>query len=278
MKSVIGKKLGEGGCSEVYEWQGTQHIVKIGKPNTSFEAMRQEFENTLAVWENGLPATRPVELLEIDRRPAIVFERIDGESLMERFVAQMTRLATSGGADAHTDSLDITARLLSKVHEHSNLRLPSQREMLIGSIRSSQHLTLSEKEEVIRRLQLLPRKERVCHGDPNPGNILFHNGEGVLIDWMNASIGNPEADAAEYIIMVRHAVLPDHLPSAAVQAFDAVRENVVRRFCEEYRLLTGISYEEIEPWIVPVAARKLSADGIGEAEKDALAKEIRSRF
>jgi hypothetical protein len=39
-----------------------------------------------------------------------------------------------------------------------------------------------------------------------------------------------------------------------------------------------LSYEEIDPWITPIAARKLIADAISEEEKMLLVKEIRSRL
>lgn len=279
MNRMIGKKIGEGGCSEVFEWGGPHQIVKIGKANTSFEDMRKEFTNTLIVWENGLPAVRPLEFLEVDGSPAIVFERINGVSLLERFLHQMLQsqgVAVNG--DFKKDSIYATARLLNDVHRMSNLNLPPQREMLIQSIRPPQYLSSSEKEEVIKRLLRLPMKSKVCHGDPNPGNIIISEGKAVFIDWMNASIGNPEADAAEYILMVRYAVLPEHLPTFATKAFDNIREKIVSVFCEEYCQLSGITYEEIDEWIVPVAARKLCADAISEEEKRILLTEIRSRL
>ncbi|WP_251409648.1 MULTISPECIES: hypothetical protein [Paenibacillus] len=44
---------------------------------------------------------------------------------------------------------------------------------------------------------------------------------------------------------------------------------------DEYNKLSGITYDEVAPWIIPVAARKLSVDGIGEEEKILLVQEIR---
>lgn len=44
---------------------------------------------------------------------------------------------------------------------------------------------------------------------------------------------------------------------------------------DEYTKLSGITYDEVYPWISPVAARKLSADAISEAEKRLLVHVIR---
>lgn len=144
------------------------------------------------------------------------------------------------------------------------------------SIQSVDYLTLIEKEAVIAILDALPLKQQLCHGDPNPNNILIRNdGKAVVIDWMNASIGNPEADLAEYMIMIRYAVLPSELPSTVLEFFEPLRESIIHVFMEEYSKLSGINYEEVYPWLVPVAARKLSADAISEEEKSLLVEEIR---
>ncbi len=76
MSIKIGSKIGEGGCSEVFEWEGSIKLIKVAKANTNYEAMRKEYLNNLKVWEYGLPVARPYELLDIDGRPGIVYERI----------------------------------------------------------------------------------------------------------------------------------------------------------------------------------------------------------
>ncbi|WP_370511428.1 MULTISPECIES: phosphotransferase family protein [Paenibacillus] len=46
----------------------------------------------------------------------------------------------------------------------------------------------------ILNMKNLMMKQQLCHGDPNPGNILLRDHDTVIIDWNNASTGNPEAD------------------------------------------------------------------------------------
>jgi thiamine kinase-like enzyme len=116
----------------------------------------------------------------------------------------------------------------------------------------------------------------LCHGDPNPGNIIIKNdGKAIMIDWMNASIGSPEADLAEYIIMMRYAVLPSYLSNRFAEIFDSIRESIIHVFMDEYTKHSGMTYADVSPWITPVAARKLSADAISDDEKQQLLKEIR---
>jgi hypothetical protein len=45
----------------------------------------------------------------------------------------------------------------------------------------------------------------------------------------------------------------------------------------EYTHFTGTTYDEIEPWIIPIASRKLTVDAISDEEKQILVKEIRKK-
>jgi len=78
--------------------------------------------------------------------------------------------------------------------------------------------------------------------------------------------------------MVRYAILPSDFPIQAKDVLNETRESSIRIFMDEYERLSGIGYAEVESWIVPIAARKLSADGISEEEKNLLVTEIRRRL
>lgn len=285
MNAMIGEKIGEGGCSEVFEWENASKIIKLARANTDIDAMKREYDHNRMAWEQGLPVPQPFEFVEIDGRPGIVFERIYGETLMKRFVQHALHRTSSeegvteqGHIEDKHDDVRITAQMLSEIHSKSNLNVPSQRETIKNSIGWVNYLTSKEKEDVITLLESLPSKQQLCHGDPNLGNIMIREGNALMIDWMNATIGNPEADLAEYIIMIRYAVLPAYLPDEAVDYINTIRESIIDVFMDEYTKLAGITYEEVDAWIAPIAARKLSADGIGEEEKNVLVNEIRKRL
>ncbi|NIK77795.1 aminoglycoside phosphotransferase (APT) family kinase protein [Paenibacillus castaneae] len=281
MITKMGNKIGEGGCSEIFEWENANQIIKLARDNTDYHAMKQEYDNSRMAWENGLSVPQPIALVDMEGRPGIVFERIYGETMMERFVKKaMERGDEEEASTEHGEYNDIrlTAQVLSEIHNKPGLRMPSQREAIKNSINSVDYLSKDEKAAVISLLEDLPVKNQLCHGDPNPRNMLLRNGKAVVIDWMNASIGNPEADLAEYIIMFRYAILPDYYPKEITSHLDSNREAIINAFVEEYTRLAGITSNEIDAWIAPIAARKLSADGISEEEKILLIHEIRRRL
>lgn len=48
MSIRLGKKVGEGGCSEVFELLDDQSkLVKIARDNTDYEAMKREYNKVL---------------------------------------------------------------------------------------------------------------------------------------------------------------------------------------------------------------------------------------
>lgn len=271
---ILGQKIGEGGCSEVFE-VGQNRIIKLAKENTSLEALRIEYLNHRIAWECGLPVPQPFDLTEVNGRSGIVLEHIKGKTLLERFFDQL--IDDQNNEMIHED-IKLTAQQLIHIHQipAEDKELPRQIDMIKSNILGVNYLSMSEKESVISLLDALKMKQYLCHGDPNPGNIIVKDdGKAVMIDWMNATIGNPEADLAEYIVMIRFAVLPSHLPEKARIKFDSIREDIIDIFMNEYSSRTEISYDDIEPWIIPIAARKLFADAISEVEKNKLVNEIR---
>jgi uncharacterized protein (TIGR02172 family) len=275
--TLLGRKVGEGGNSDVFEWEDNK-VIKLAKPNTNLSTLKREYENTLAMWEMGLSVPRAYEIAEFDNRPGIVFEQVHGETQKERLFKSILEQSNEEQPEMPWNDVRLTARLLSEVHRSAHDALRPQRDYLKRQIVSVDYLSKEEKEEAIRMLDSLPIESKICHGDPNPNNILISNGKAVLIDWNDATSGNPETDIAEYILMIRFAVLPPNTPQHIVSFFDATRERIIEVFMDEYTRLTGTIYEDIEPWIVPIAARKLSADAISEDEKQLLVKEIRLRF
>ncbi|TCZ73230.1 aminoglycoside phosphotransferase [Paenibacillus albiflavus] len=280
MTNAVGRKLGEGACAEVFEWEDGSKIVKLAKPNTSSAALQREWKHCRSAWECGLPVPEPFGLVSVEGRPGVVFERIYGESILNRFINKtIGPNKRESGLDLLEDHLDarITARLLYQIHTNS-ASLSSQRTRIRNDISRAPSLTKPEIEALIAHLDQLPVKQQLCHGDPNPGNILLRDDDALIIDWNDASTGNPEADLAEYIIIIQYAVVPPYLPAELNAYLDTIRDSTIRIFLEEYERLSGIGYAEIEPWIAPVAARKLSSDATSEAERLSLLNEIRRRL
>ncbi|CAH2214394.1 aminoglycoside phosphotransferase family protein [Tepidibacter aestuarii] len=278
MSTKIGRKINEGVSAEIFEWENNEKIIKLAKNKKRHQAMLTEYLNSQVAWDSGVSVPQPFKLVDVDGRPGIVFERIYGETLMERFVNQK-------GLN-YEDIARTTAKILSETHEKTIQNIPSQREPIICSINQADYLTTSEKKLVIDILNSIPIKQQLCHGDPNMNNILIKDNRPLLIDWRHASIGNPEVDLAEYILMiryailpmVRHAISPRNITSKTAEYINLIKEEMIKVFIDEYTKLSDITYEDIDSWIIPMAARRLSVGIIPKFEKEQLVAEIRRRL
>lgn len=277
MNSLLGKCIGSGGCSEVFEW-GDDKAIKLFRSNTDEYAVNKEYNNMIVAWKSGLPTYRPYERIELEGRLGIIYQKIDGQTLMDRLIQEnITCNNISSAFNDNDNDIRITARVLNDIHQKRISGMPNQKEMIKDRISCAAYLTQEEKQCICRIVDNLPSKDLLCHGDPNPGNFIIKDGKTFIIDWMNASIGNPTADIAEYIIMVKYSVLPPEIENGFFQSFNAIRDLAIQIFLDEYIKLSNMKYEEVEQWMVPVMAEKL-ADGIPDKEKKILAEEIRKKL
>src|SRR5690606_21101194 len=136
--------------------------------------LRREFKNTLVAWKLGLPVAQPYEIVEFNHRPGIVYERIHGKMLSEHFFADLIRQTNTDQSAFSLKNVRLTARLLAKVHNHlaNQEILTDQKEFLKNAILSVDYLNEDEKRAVLDILAHLPQKNKICHGDVNPNNIL----------------------------------------------------------------------------------------------------------
>jgi aminoglycoside phosphotransferase (APT) family kinase protein len=94
----------------------------------------------------------------------------------------------------------------------------------------------------------MPEGDRLCHGDFHPYNIMGPPEREVLIDWPNASQGDPAADVCRTYVLLRS--VSSELASAYVDAYSQV---------------SGESRDKILNWLPFVAAARL-AEGVPESD------------
>ncbi|WP_432664436.1 phosphotransferase [Wukongibacter baidiensis] len=283
MSRKLGRRINKGITAEIFEWGDNGKVIKLARTQKSHQAMLTEYLSSQFAWDNGLSVPQPFELVEVDGRLGIVFERIYGHTLMERFKNQFLKPYNAKENIKkinYEDMARISAKLLSETHRKSNQNMPSQRKAIIDSIKRVKHLRILEKKLVIDILNSIPLKQQLCHGDPNMNNILIRDrdNKALLIDWTYASIGNPEADLAEYIITIRYSRLQRNVPSEFEDYINSIREEIIKVFIDEYKKLSDITYEDIESWMIPMEARRLSAEIINEPEKKLIVYDIRKRL
>ena len=132
-------------------------------------------------------------------------------------------------------------KILAKLHTHmhanvSSREMPTQRKKLENKLKAADKLPSSLRTRLLQTLEVMPIRDRVCHGDFHPANILISGKDATVIDWMDASRGNPLADVARTSIILSGAVestqVPTRLQKILVNAFHST---YLKNYFRQYR-------------------------------------------
>jgi hypothetical protein len=251
----LGRRIGAGREAEVYAW-GDDAVIKLYRPG--FGGHRAEAA-ALAALEGRHIAPSLVDVVNHDRRPGLVLERIVGEDMLTLLMRQPWRVhgLARALAEAHLAIHDVRAPA----------DLPDVRQTLSARIEAAV-LPRALQGFALRTLDGLPSGDRLCHGDYHPGNVMVGADRVSVIDWPNAARGVPEADHARAILLLRWA---DPLPGTSLVARGvtaAGRSLLARAYTRAHARGSRRSLQQIESWLVVNVAARLS-EGI-EAERPKL--------
>jgi uncharacterized protein (TIGR02172 family) len=254
--------IAEGRTAEVYAW-GDHEVLKLYHSWWPLRNIEYEIRICRAVHDAGIPSPAVGDLIELDGRYALIYERIDGPSMQSLVFADTERVDEMARLFAH---LQASLHATSGTTAHD---LPSQRQRLTSHIELAARSLLDEtrKQYALNILSTLPDGNSLCHGDLYPANVLVSSAGLTIIDWENASIGSPLADVARTLLA--YTVAPLYAPSEpylgpllpAIASFKDL-------YLETYLAETGADIALINAWAIPIAAGRLH-EGI-EVEEEYL--------
>jgi uncharacterized protein (TIGR02172 family) len=233
----------KGFCSDVYAW-GEGRVLKLFHGRALRERADREYAATRAVHAAGLPAPAAYELVEVEGRCGIVFERIDGVSLLGYTQARPWALF---------GAIRQFAELHARIHDNrAPAGLPSLRERIMARIEAAD-CSAADKQAARDRLADLPDGTALCHGDFHPGNVLVTPRGPVVIDWGSASWGDPLGDVACTSRLMRTANLPAWSPGYMHLMLKCLRSVMHRSYLKRYLRLRPGTRRQIEKWQAPLA-------------------------
>ena len=259
MNKALGDPIAYGRTADIYAWEeGT--ILKLFHNWFDLEGIKFEAQMARAVHASGLPVPAVGEIVQVNGRNGLIYERVTGLAMGELLSRKPWMLLRY-------------ARQLAALHVemHTNpiqLDIPAQRQRLTRKINQAKALPADLKAKTLAALHALPDGDRVCHGDFHPGNVLVTQQEEVVIDWIDASRGNPLADVARTTIIALGAAASSQIPNPSQKLFVRLFHAVyLRRY---FRLCPG-GKAEYRRWLPVVAAARLS-ENIPELEQWLLAQ------
>jgi len=262
----LGELIGRGRTADVHVWDEGR-VIKLFRADTPAAWVQAEAEKSRRAYALGLPAPETGDCLQIEGRWGIVFERIDGPTLLNATLRAPWRMARY-------------ARVLADVqianHRHRSAELPSLRESLDAGIRSAPMLDAGVKMALLEDLAALPDGDGVCHSDLHPDNIILTTRGPILIDWLTAKRGHPLADVARTVMLLRYGTMIDASPFVE-WASRLVRELQLAVYLQRYRRSLPATTTDLDAWMPIVCAARLNED-LPLAEKKRLVKLIDRHF
>jgi aminoglycoside phosphotransferase (APT) family kinase protein len=254
LKELSSPPIAQGRTAEIYVWDD-QHILKLYRDWCPSDWAEYEARIARAVYESGIPSPEAGEIVEVNGRRGLLYERLEGVAMLQDMNARPWRLLK------HARAL---AELHVQIHRQSITGLPFYKDRLDDDIRNNPHLSETLRKKALGLLASLPRGESVCHGDYHPGNVLITKGGPVVIDWMTASRGSPGADVARTSL-----ILSIGAKAAGKQLRPIIRAAIAlfhRTYLYRYHALEPGAIKEMARWMPLIAAARLSENIIPEHE------------
>lgn len=188
------------------------------------------------------------EVVDYQGRPGIVFERLEGPTILQALVINPERAEELGNvmADAHAE---LHARGGA---QPSSIQLPSAHEILRREIADATDLPESVQAAALGTLDSLPSGTTLCHGSVYPHHVIVTSDGPILRDWSNAHIGCPAADVTLTVLLLRYMEPDDDADPDLGKAIDAIRTQVHNAYCRRYTELRPDDAEQVTDWMLPV--------------------------
>ena len=274
-QSALGRRIGIGRTAEILEWE-EGYVVKLFFKGFRRESVEQEALIGRVVNESGLPVAKTREVIEVDGRYGIVFERAgNGRTMLQELASKPWQLSSL---------IRVFTELHLEMHRHSVPELPALRKRLAERIcritdanvpNRLRELAERAKAVALAKLEEFPEDERLCHGDFHPDNIIMSPRGPIIIDWADAAKGNPAADVARTNLLISLGTPVEGRISGWL--IKLARKRALSLYLKLYLKRSAISQESIDAWQLPVALTRIT-EGIPAREKDQLITLIKNHL
>jgi aminoglycoside phosphotransferase (APT) family kinase protein len=250
LSSPLGGLVARGTRSSILAY-GHGAVAKVPHPSTPAGWIESEAEYADAARAVGAPVPRLLGIEQIDGRPASLWERIEGISMWERVVAD-----PASSADLGRMLADVQRALFKVVPP---VTLPRQRDRVVSKIRTA---AATIDPTLIRALDLVPASDgaaRLCHGDLHPSNVILSDHGPVIVDWFDASRGDPVGDVARTLLTLLGdgSMAPRHLPGSDRRTLGALTD----AYLKSAREALSIDDSVLERWHAVEAVARV-AEGV----------------
>jgi len=238
--------IAQGRTAEIYNWDDGSTILKLYHTWCPPNWIEHEAHVAQVIAAAGIPSPAVGEIVEVNDRRGIVYQRVDGLSMLQDLNARPWTIFKHARALAH---------LQFQFQQLSIPGLYSYHAALEYNVGCAPHIPDVTRAKVLDLLKTLPDGKALCHGDFHPGNVIISSRGPVVIDWMTAASGSPWADVARTSM-----ILSVGAKAAGKQVSPIVRLFVnlfYKIYLQRYRALQPDLQGEFRGWLPVIAAARL---------------------
>jgi len=248
--SSIGALVGAGRTAEVFSW-GEGQVVKLFRAGFAWRAVG-ELEAARTAHAAGARTPAAVGIVAVRERTGIVFDYVDGPSLMRTLSAKPWRLRRAARE---------LAELHASIHGCTAPNLPRQVDSFRLLIEGAEGLSRRQRDAALSAVDRLPEGDSLCHGDMHPGNVIEGRDGLVVVDWATAGRGDPLVDVSITAMIMQLGELPPGTPWLLRSVLPFARDLVRREYLRSYRFVTN-ARDALCTRQLPLAAARLGR-GVG---------------
>ncbi|MCI9570039.1 MAG: phosphotransferase [Lachnospiraceae bacterium] len=218
------KLLGKGNAAEVFAY-GNERVCKLFYEGYPGEYIALEFQNSKQMYKNRIKIPKPFQVITIEDRKGIIYERIDGKTLLNIIMENESNL---------DELLNIFVNLQLDILAHHTKEVLSYKEYVIANLKNKK----INNQEIFNTINSLPDDDCLLHGDLHPNNILImSDGAPIIIDFMNVCHGSALYDIARTYFLIKQfdgSLANKYLKCIDVSENDIAKYLNIIEFCRQY--------------------------------------------
>ena len=244
-----------GRTAEIYPYE-SEKVLKLFFHTIPQLWIEKEIDTGRYIQATRLPVPKVYESVNLNDRKGVVYERIEGLSLLNELALKPWKAVQY-------------ARLLASLHVQVHdvpapTNLETQREWARGGIPETDKLSKGLRDKVLHLLDSMPDGNQLCHGDFHPGNIIVTHRGPFIVDWMTASKGVACGDVARTSTILEAASPPEGTPMRWL--LEWIRKLFLSVYLKKYFQLRPVEKHLFTAWRAIMAANFLADVSLPEEE------------